>query len=276
MGIGSYAATQLLKSLDIYIPGPCIGNLRYEMYVDYFDRIDSYEKAYFLGFLYADGYNVISQKSSSNKCETSLHLHVKDRSILEYFHGLLYKGLVKPIISLRRRDGGDACVLKFRCRQISQALWNIGMQNDKTYESHLPKIDDEFIPSFILGYFDGDGCITLQKRVWASNPSISGVSAVVDIISNHFIIDEMVTWLRGIGINFKTVEHSNPHYLHMYICSYDDVKRFYDCVYAHQKIFLSRKHDRFLEFFALTEKKREDQDRLGIPPMHQQIRHFST
>lgn len=104
-------------------------------------------------------------------------------------------------------------------------------------------------PSFMLGYFDGDGCVYLQKRFTGKPRKITNMNAVVDIVSNRFIISEMVAYFRRVGIVFKTKVLDNPHYPHMYICSTKNIRAFYDHVYAHYSYFLKRKHDRFLEFF---------------------------
>lgn len=232
--------------------GACIGNLKYLVREDYFDTIDTHEKAYFLGFLYADGHNIIASESKSNKCYTCIHLNAKDGYLLEYFRDILYLGEKKIGLKKTRRKANGSITslsLVFRCRNISNALWNLGIKKGKTHESHLPKISSILMPSFMLGYFDGDGSIYLQKKKTGKPAKVTNMCAFVDIVSNHFIINEMVSYFANHGIAFKTKRHKNPHYWHMYACSETDVVRFYEHVYASQKVFLKRKHDLFLEFF---------------------------
>lgn len=66
---------------------------KYTFNKDYFERIDSKDKAYFLGLLYADGCNSIS--ATQGQCTIVINLHEKDRSILDIFNK--YIGSNKPL-----------------------------------------------------------------------------------------------------------------------------------------------------------------------------------
>ena len=57
---------------------------KYTFNKDYFERIDSKDKAYFLGFLYADGCNSIS--TTQHHCTIILNLQEKDKDILDIFN----------------------------------------------------------------------------------------------------------------------------------------------------------------------------------------------
>lgn len=252
LGLSNHSSTLLLKQAGVYQTGPCIGNLKYPIQEDYFDAIDSHEKAYFLGFMYADGHNTTAEESKTNKSYTCLHLHAKDRYILEHFRDLLYISSNKiPLKETRRVKDGPVTSysLVFRCKRISDALSRLGISKGKTHESYLPDIDNQFMCSFMLGYFDGDGSIYLQRKKTGRPSKVTNMAAFVDIISNHFIISEMVQYFNRIGIRFKTKRHRNPHYLHMYVCSEEDVRAFDEHVYSHQKVYLKRKRDLFLEFY---------------------------
>lgn len=231
------------------------GNTRYAIHYDYFSTIDSHEKAYVLGLLWADGHNA----RVGSKCEVRLALHQHDFYILEYIRDLIYPRGDKPVyVRAKKRQG----VLSIRTKSISDDLARLGMVGNKTRESHLPLIDDRFMPSFMLGYFDGDGCIYLQRRKtrgtrYGQGERYTSMCASVDIISNRFITDEIVQWFaqRGVTFRSKVLKGRNPHYPHIYICGYDSVKRFYDIVYAHQKTFLRRKHERFVAYFRYKTSK---------------------
>ncbi len=228
------------------------GKVLYRIRDDYFAKIDSHEKAYILGFLYADGCNHRKQKWKS--C-VSIRLKSCDRYILEYFRDCIYLDVDRPLYVSKQQDGTG---LNLSSKQISDDLLAIGMGPGKTIESHLPALNDELMASFMLGYFDGDGCIYLQRVKLRSDPSkgVASINPSVDIISNHYIINEMVEWFSRRGVLFKTKEMSgNPHYLHMYISSTERITKFYEIVYAHQKTFLKRKHDRFMEFFQYKQTK---------------------
>ena len=68
--------TRILKSNGVELT-----NRRYNVNHNYFDIIDTEEKAYWLGFLYADGY--IRERKSGNSLE--MKLSIKDKHHLELF-----------------------------------------------------------------------------------------------------------------------------------------------------------------------------------------------
>ena len=57
---------------------------KYTFNKDYFERIDSKDKAYFLGLLYADGCNSISATKQHHTIV--LNLQEKDKDILDIFN----------------------------------------------------------------------------------------------------------------------------------------------------------------------------------------------
>ena len=62
---------------------------KYNIDETFFDVIDTEEKAYFLGFLYADGYN------NTDRNSVALSLNEDDKEILEKFNNLLQSN--KPL-----------------------------------------------------------------------------------------------------------------------------------------------------------------------------------
>lgn len=77
---------------------------KYKLNEHYFDQIDSEEKAYLLGFLFADGYN-------SGHGQVNLGLAEEDRRLLEAFRDMLY-GERRPLYTRpsRMRNGLDMWV----------------------------------------------------------------------------------------------------------------------------------------------------------------------
>lgn len=235
------------------------GNQKYRIKEDYFEKIDTHEKAYFLGFLWADGHNERKSVKNHFRCDTKITLNVKDISILEYFRDLIFIDK-KPVRTKTRfkptglvRGKSVFGVLSLRNRKVSDDLFTLGMIPNKTPVSHIPNILEELMPSFMLGYFDGDGSSYIQKH--NRRGKTSSMCCFVDIVSNKTIIDEMVNYFnKVINVPFFTkLCNGNPNYLHMYICSYDSVKKFYDYIYQHQKVYLQRKRDKFLEYFNYKE-----------------------
>lgn len=122
---------------------------------DYFSTIDSAEKAYWLGFLFTDG-SVDEYKGG----RVRLQLQAADKEILEKYKEDLNCG---SKISEDKRENSTCLSVEFTSTKMFNDLAKYGIVPQKTYKtSHLPLnlIPKEYQTSFLLGMFDGDGCIT--------------------------------------------------------------------------------------------------------------------
>lgn len=113
-----------------------------------FENIDTKEKAYWLGFLYADG----------NICKTSnrvgFHLAYKDVVLLERFCDFV-GGDRSKIISY---DNNSSVCFYVYSKNFKNDLINNNIVPNKTYEKIFPIIKDyELFLAFFLGVYDGDG-----------------------------------------------------------------------------------------------------------------------
>lgn len=126
---------------------------KYKLNVNYFNKIDSHEKAYILGFLYADGYNREDGISFTQKIERV--------DILEKIKNALESDA--PI----RRFKDDYYKLELFSEIIVNNIESLGVIKNKSLKLKFPSENIcpyEFMSSFILGYFDGDGCVWNGKR----------------------------------------------------------------------------------------------------------------
>lgn len=132
---------------------------KYNCNEDYFEKINSNEKAYWLGLLFADGC-VRKRKQSNGKHKQggimSISLKNGDEYLLEKFINELestYK-LTKQI-----KDGFLSYKLEVNSSKMTDDLIKLGCVPNKSLILLPPKLSDEFISHFIRGYFDGDGSI---------------------------------------------------------------------------------------------------------------------
>ncbi len=115
---------------------------------NFFKEIDNHEKAYWLGFLWADG-------SLSRKKQLSLSLHKKDSNHIEKF-----KSAIKSEHPIKDIKGQEMSKIVISSYEMSEHLIEKGLIPNKTMDYIEPKFPEEFRWSFLLGLFDGDGCIT--------------------------------------------------------------------------------------------------------------------
>lgn len=127
---------------------------RYRQDDSFFDVIDTEEKAYWLGFLFADG-NVRSR--SPNHGEIRLSLKISDREHVEKF-----KAAIKSQSPICVTHRGVAVTLTVTSRQLFDALVRLGCVPNKTNNHGTPKLPDHLVRHFYRGYIDGDGCIYVK------------------------------------------------------------------------------------------------------------------
>lgn len=136
-------------------------NLKRKSYLNekYFNEIVSKEQAYWLGFLAADGYIV--------KNEICIQLQLKDKEHLQKF-----SDAIKGNLTIREIQGINNFNYKYHhCRVSFRSTYMVNQLKDKgifpkkslslTYPQWLKK---ELQPYWILGYMDGDGCISQNKE----------------------------------------------------------------------------------------------------------------
>lgn len=114
---------------------------------DFFEKIDSEEKAYFLGLLMADG------SVSSIRNTITISLKKEDLHIIETFRSILKNN---NIITKTKNNYR----LVVYSKKMVNDLIKLGCVDRKTYtNSQFPLISIDMINHFIRGYFDGDGHI---------------------------------------------------------------------------------------------------------------------
>jgi len=123
-----------------------------------FNSIDTIEKAYWLGMLYADG-NITIKPNILMR----LALNTKDEDHLIRFSKFLETN--RPISYSR-----NMAELAMNDREIVQDLINLGCVPNKTFKlNKVPIIPNELIKPFILGYFDSDGSICYSTETYKTS-----------------------------------------------------------------------------------------------------------
>lgn len=101
--------------------------------IDFFETIDTKEKAYWLGFLYADGYLI----EHPNRAEIRLKLKIKDEETINRFCDTLQLTRDKKEY-LVDEGGHKQAMIRFSCRKMSDDLINHGLTIQKIKNHNLP------------------------------------------------------------------------------------------------------------------------------------------
>ncbi len=218
------------------INGIDLTNRRYDVNHKYFEKIDNEEKAYWLGFLYADGY--IRERKFGNSLE--LKLSVKDIDHLELFrqclnsnHKIVY-GITKTHNN-GKPSFSHMAHLAMYSNELVDSIKSHGFHSRKTFTISKPNLTNELLRHFIRGYFDGDGSFSFNNKTRTNKSQI--VSASEEF--QKFIISELS--LNGIKINLYSV-------IRLQIQNKVENLKFYHYIYKNAKIYLKRKKEKYEEF----------------------------
>ena len=124
---------------------------------NYFEKIDTEKKAYFLGFLMADG--CVVERKNSQPC-----IGIQIKSNDEYILNELKKELnTKNKIGQNKKRGHSQ--LKVHSLKMANDLAKYGIVPRKTGIEQFPEnnMSYKMIPHFIRGFFDGDGWFSLTS-----------------------------------------------------------------------------------------------------------------
>jgi hypothetical protein len=213
----------------------------------FFDIIDSEEKAYVLGFFYADGNNYIKGVHSY---EVSVGLQEEDKLILEKMRDLL-----SPQTKLKFTDYSDKgwknqFKLKINSKLLSEQLTKLGCVTAKSLTLTWPEwlVDPELQRHFIRGYFDGDGSL------WARQPTETGqIDWGWQITStNNFCTEAKKLIGQYVNVHCsQSLAHSNLDNnitATLSIGGNVQVKRVLDWMYKDATIYMDRKYNKYQEF----------------------------
>lgn len=151
-----------LKKLEVPIKTSTILNRKYNVDETYFENINTKQKAYLLGFICADGW-VVNSTRSGNPSALGLSLSKKDIEIVELLkHEISSEHPIK--IKKDKNNGNEYATLYISSVKIAKDLIRMGVHPNKSLDLNLKKVSeyvpDNFKKYLLLGYFDGDGCIT--------------------------------------------------------------------------------------------------------------------
>jgi intein-encoded DNA endonuclease-like protein len=206
----------------------------------FFDEIDTAEKAYLLGFLFADGY--IYNKNNS----ITLGLAEQDVDTLQLLNNLIQPTKKLYYHSYKNKNQQDRYSMIIRSKHMREKLAEYGVVQCKTHITKFPHmINDNFYNSFILGVFDGDGCVGLYPKKdsnrWICSTYIIGTYEFILFVKN--IIE------TNIGVHCSLIKiDCNGDIYRIQISGYKQVLKMMNYMYSNSStIFLQRKYKKFIE-----------------------------
>lgn len=223
---------------------------KYHFNEDYFESIDTEEKAYWLGFLYADGY-VNSQK-------TSFELRVKES---DYLHLQKFIDCIEGDMPIRptEKKVKDKTYLGWsmqaNSKKFKDNLIKQGCTENKSLTIKFPteeQVPKHLIHHFIRGYIDGDGTYVLKKNVYKGKKKTTisyGIS--VEIAGTQEFCEGYIKALNlhenkihplhsDTTVNSRRILYGGQYGLQIVHQLYDDAT-----------IYLDRKYQKIKQMFAV-------------------------
>ena len=199
----------------------------------YFENIDSEEKAYWLGFIAADGCVY------KNKQSYRLQINLKGSDIdhLKKFQKAIcsdYKITEKKV----GKAQSNTCQLKINSTKMCNDLIKNNIIERKSIIFEPPILNKNLMRHFIRGYFDGDGWITSYKR-----KDSNGYRNEVGIIGGKKALNYFIDFLpKGFS---KYEKYKDDKIIQISGSSIKTISETYNYLYENATIFLNRKKNVF-------------------------------
>lgn len=206
--------------------------------INYFNKIDSSDKAYILGFIAADG--CVTDK------EIKIAIHSKDKDILQKIIkevGLKNK-TIRDSFSVNSFNNKPTTIsiISFGTKEMRKDLNELGFDNRKTTSLKFPNIDKKYYLDFIRGYCDGDGSFGKDVNNRYSF-SLEGTEKFL------LHIKSFLEETYGVKFNSKLYKRfpTENCCLTLRASGKNNVIRLLDLLYKDSELYLDRKYNKYLE-----------------------------
>ncbi len=205
---------------------------------NFFGLINTEEKAYWLGFLYADGY--VSSKKDY------VRLKLKDLDHIEKFkNSLNYKGKILEDSNIVKGIKRYYPMIALWSKQFKEDLIKLGCIPNKSLILKFPnenQVPFHLLNHFIRGYFDGDGSVSTFYRKNQKNLNLS-----TNFVGTYDFLKQLQNIFNKNSNNaiFKIV-NTNVYSLHFYM---NESILLYNFMYNNATIYLDRKKEKFESYF---------------------------
>ncbi len=212
---------------------------KHSLDVHFFDNIDTQEKAYWLGFLMADG-------CTPTQCRITLIS--KDLEAITKLRNSLKTTILitnNTYFDKRTLKTYKAFSLQINSKYMVNKLNEYSINKEKSYNGKFPYIPELFFKDYIRGLFDGDGCICkILNKNW--KVSLIGTKHIIEYIQNFFC---KIGNFSRTKILLKCNNIKSKQFI-LYISKLKDIKFFLDYIYSnsYESIQLNRKYHLYQQF----------------------------
>lgn len=148
---------------------------------NYFETIDTSNKAWSLGFVAADG----SIFANRNSIQLEVTQKISDRDVIDK---LKKEWESNHEIKIKKYNEKLYVKLNIYRPKMCQDLINLGIGKDKSINLKMPKISKKLISHFIRGYFCGNGWWSIHKNTMEfgiTGPVLEFITEIRDFLATE-------------------------------------------------------------------------------------------
>lgn len=223
---------------------------KYSVDESFFDRIDTEEKAYWLGFITADG--PVYSTPRGRPCGIAIDLATRDAGHLEKWKQSIQSS--HPI-RLRTRISGNGgrwekARIDINSMKLAQALGVLGVVPAKSLiVKPCTRIPESLLRHYWRGIFDGDGCI--HKRSDRDRERWS-----LDLSGTKEIVGGFRSLILSRGIETSAVPVRSGNIWRFGVCGVALPRRVGALLWENCSIYLDRKYAAYLRLKSVKDRHR--------------------
>lgn len=234
--------SKILKENNIEIRDNTINSRKYSHDENYFENIDNEHKAYWFGFICADGF--IESKRKQNSQKVGITLNSIDREhLIKFKKDINATNPIKDYVGSGYNPTGKFSKIILTSQKTVDDLKKHGCIENKSLKLKFPEIKEEYIRHFIRGYFDGDGSLNKTKGYKGKTEY-----SIQFIGTKDFLLSLMEVFNKDLKL------YCNNNVYELSIGGNNQVKNITNYLYNNATIYLDRKYEKYLEMLKYTER----------------------
>lgn len=229
--VGHYIIGKILRKCGVAVRDDSHKSRKYTINENYFDEIDTQNKAYLLGLLYSDGCNYPPQH------RVKLELQERDKDILNKINNEIQSNKPLSFVNLNSKNVNwqNTYRLDITNKHISDRLVELGVVQNKSLVLEFPTwLDETMYAHFLRGYLDGDGHIEWNNTRFIT---LVGTSQFCKHVKN-FCEDKL-----GIKCSIYNTAKKDSNTKLLHICGRTKMKQFLDFIYKDAELYIERKYN---------------------------------
>ncbi len=234
---------KILKENNVEIRDNTINSRKYSHDENYFEIIDNEHKAYWFGFICADGF--IESKRTQVSQKVGITLNNIDKGHLEKFKkDINATNPINDYIGSGYNPNGVFSKIILTSQKTVDDLKKHGCVEHKSLSLKFPEIREDLIRHFIRGYFDGDGSLNKSRGYKGK------YEYAIQFTGTKEFLEKLMEILNK---NLKLYYHNNAYELS--IGGNNQVKEIANYLYNDSTVYLDRKYEKYLEMLKYVEKQ---------------------